>query len=500
MKQALHLAFFSLLMTCCSGQQAFVENQYSEFEQHENGLIYSENTINQLKFIVDSFNVKFRSCEPSQTYLSLPHSKANYIRATGKQARLIKAALNKQTSFDSLLKKFSNLEILSNVVVVQFVSEKSEEKNINLFSLPSEASREIYLKNTGNIRNVKGQWVFEYQKKTDYTDESIEAFYFLENFIQTPMPEKYARMIQYTDCMIDTTTGIYTNARYNYELRLDENSGLKKLNLLLDSLFPYPEYNVENDNDEYYTKWRDTVKACHALRLKATDSMYRFDTGFSSFFDGVYDEVRKTGNSSDFFENMVAQLISPKEALQLKRRRRVAGMCSQDRSPRDHAFNIAILSATSLSWEVFLRAHLDIMNDRFERVSDGSYAWAGRKTYLKELEILGIDVQSLLLGICFRIDNSSPNHYFGSISRLGRALAESTEKEGLQAAMLEMIANPQLDPYNRTLIYYLFRNYNHFLEDKTLQAANTLLLHQTVANASDKLLLEMGLNQSEEKE
>ena len=49
-----------------------------------------------------------------------------------------------------------------------------------------------------------------------------------------------------------------------------------------------------------------------------------------------------------------------------------------DNSPRIHALNIAKLSAETINWEVFLRAHLDIMKDKFERMSDGSYAFGGR--------------------------------------------------------------------------------------------------------------------------
>lgn len=88
------------------------------------------------------------------------------------------------------------------------------------------------------------------------------------------------------------------------------------------------------------------------------------------------------------FEEYVSCYKSPKVALELKRSRIVVGGCSQDMSPRVHAMNIALLSAETINWEIFLRSHLDIMNDNFERMSDGSYAWAGRKTYIKELEVL----------------------------------------------------------------------------------------------------------------
>jgi len=150
--------------------------------------------------------------------------------------------------------------------------------------------------------------------------------------------------------------------------------------------------------------------------------------------------------------------------LEEMRSTRVVGQCSMDESPRVHARNIAILSAETVNWEIFLRAHLDIMNDRFDRVSDGSWAWAGRQTYIRELEELDINVPDLLLGISLRIENPSQNHYFGSIGRIGRALAETQYAVEMETKMLAMVQDDQLDDYNRILMYYLFLNYVYYLE------------------------------------
>lgn len=151
-----------------------------------------------------------------------------------------------------------------------------------------------------------------------------------------------------------------------------------------------------------------------------------------------------------------------------------------DNSPRIHALNIAKLSAETTNWEIFLRSHLDIMNDRFERVSDGSYAWGRRKTYIRELEVLDINVHDLLLGITLRIDNPSMNHYFGSIPRIGRALSETIKSDEAELKMLQLISDQSVDTYNRVLVYYLFLNYNHTIEDKTKQALNEEKLKKAV--------------------
>ena len=151
----------------------------------------------------------------------------------------------------------------------------------------------------------------------------------------------------------------------------------------------------------------------------------------------------------------------------MKRRRRVIGGCSMDQGPRIHAQEIAVLAAETTKWEIFLRSHLDIMNDRFDRVSDGSYAYAGRKTYIRELEVLDINLIDLIVGITLRIDNPSPNHYYSSISRMGRALAESQDRERIERTILEAVSASDLDVYNRQLFYYLYMNYVYNLPDKT---------------------------------
>lgn len=143
---------------------------------------------------------------------------------------------------------------------------------------------------------------------------------------------------------------------------------------------------------------------------------------------------------------------------------RVVGGCSQDSRPRTHAINIAMVSAEAQDWKVFLRAHLDVMNDRFDRVSDGSYAWSKRKTYIKELEEININVIDLILGISFRINDPSSNHYFGSIGRLGRSLAETNNKEIVEKELFALMNDKELDLYNRLIVYFILDHYIHNLK------------------------------------
>jgi len=188
------------------------------------------------------------------------------------------------------------------------------------------------------------------------------------------------------------------------------------------------------------------------------------------------------------------------EAMSLKKKRallddmrstRVVGFCSMDSRPREHAVNIALLSAETTNWEIFLKSHLDIMNDRFERKSDGSYAWEGRNTYIKELEELNINVSDLIFGISFRMENTAKNHYYGSIGRIGRALSESKNRKQIEEGILSIIKDTNLDDFNRSLFYYLFKNYNYYLEDEVLKKENNNKLTLAVNTLPEYLKIGM---------
>jgi hypothetical protein len=142
------------------------------------------------------------------------------------------------------------------------------------------------------------------------------------------------------------------------------------------------------------------------------------------------------------------------------------GSCSQDSRPREHARDIAILAAQAHSWDIFLRAHLDIMNDRFERATDGSYAWEARKTYLKELEELNLNIVDLMLGLTLRAQNVAGNHYYGTIWRMGWALTESKEKALFEEKAMAMMKDNSLDEFNRGLIFLLYKTYINYLDEK----------------------------------
>jgi len=371
--------------------------QKEEFKVYPNGLIYNEQTMAKLSHIVDSLNLKFETCNFNTVFYSKNQTIGHIVYVDKSNIKEAKKDMENDISLDDFLKKHPNSTVKRNVLITKrkydyynngnFIEfEEFDLKSDYGFSIKSE-DLSLYDKDFSN------KWLLKHREKTDYSNESLSAFYFPTNFSSLPIPEQYSQMIGYSDCLIDTTT-------------------------------PKLKDNLKNG-------WVGLPANWNSLSVKKKTKLL--------------DEMRSN---------------------------RVIGGCSQDRRPREQAVNIALLSAETYNWGVFLKAHLDIMNDRFDRMSDGSYAWGQRNTYIKELEELNINVNDLILGISFRFENPASNHYYGSIVRLGRALSETKNRSEIEREILSIVSDKELDIYNRLIFYFLFRSYNNYLNVESLKNEN----------------------------
>ena len=384
--------------------------QSGEFVVHENGLIYDEQTMTQLSGIVDSLNLKFKTCDLDRTFYSKQQAVGYLIEISTGDFDAVKNDLQDNIPFETFIAKYPEAEVEHDVLILRNRYRDyygTEKVVIEHFDLKSDYGFRITSEDLSLLeKNLEGKWLYEYWEESDYYSEKIKAFYFPTNFQTYELPQQYALMIGYSDCLIDTAT-----------------TKLK---------------------DDLEGNWNSMPKNWRSFSIGKKEKLL--------------DELRST---------------------------RVVGMCSQDSRPREHAMYIALLSAETANWEVFLRAHLDIMNDRFSRVTDGSYAWGARQTYIRELEELNINVLDLIFGISLRVENPAQNHYYSSIGRVGRALSETRDKEEVERQILSIIADEELDTYNRLIFYFLFRNYNHYLADDDLKAENDKELALAVRTLPD---------------
>jgi hypothetical protein len=355
-----------------------------EYELFPNGLIYSAPTINKLGKIVDSLNLKYKKCESNYDFTSISQTVGCIVLLEKRRVKQAKSDMMNNISFEDFIKKYPKAKYKKEVLILKtkYINfENKEEVSIDYMNLQDYNPFHI-VSNEKNVFNKDHQnkWLFKYNKKDEYLDEYIEAFYFPNKFKMVKIPNKYAQKIGYTDCLITPEATIYKTVQK-------------------DSLFSLPD------------NWMELSKKDKIILL---------------------DRLRST---------------------------RVQGYCGMDTRPREHAVKIALLAAETANWDVFLMAHLNIMNDRFDRRSDNSINNSLRGTYLKELESLNINVTDLLLGSIFQISNPNNNHYFGNVSRIGKALSETKYRGQVEKAIFEVIKDTNVDDYNRFLFYYLFDSY-----------------------------------------
>ncbi|MDC8002657.1 hypothetical protein POV27_01215 [Aureisphaera galaxeae] len=451
------MRFLFILFFCLSF--AFTHAQ-TEFEAHENGLIYSPEAMSKLSEIVAMENQQFRVCDLSKDFKSNLQTTGYVLKVSDKHRKDLARDVKASIPLSDFLEKYK-VELGDKQLMVLSEYEGYDGEMISeLNTYPAENS--FYI-SKDEIQPGKGNpWMMR-----DTYGGKIRLLYMERPMTTSKVPYKYARMIQYSECLVDTTATIHPKgAKESYFNFSNKGKKLKQGQLIqeISSKFGKEEPEPKYGNMGEYEAYQEDLKAYETEMFAFAKRELMGNADFDQLLKESYEEALELKMSSETYERYVAGLLSKKEALQLKRNRIVVGSCSQDSSPRYHAMDIAQLSAESYSWEIFLRAHLDIMNDNFRRASDGSYAWGRRHTYIKELEELDINVPDLLLGITLRTSNPSKNHYYGSIRRVGRAIAESKDLDVFKTEILNAVGNEELDDYNRLMFFYTYASLQYNLD------------------------------------
>lgn len=467
-----------------------------EFKEHPNGLIYDNKTITALRSIVDSQNIKYRKYDKWKEYRSQPQAYCNTISLDSGNIKQAVADIKNNISFDSFCKKHKLAAVRQNLLVLKYLSKGYNGKPEVIFPIVKTDKYEddfFTSRDTTLLkRQVRNKWVFSYWKGDEYTPESLRALHFSTEFISQVIPYDLAKMIQYVDCLIDTNISILDSRAAQ---KLTDTSTVSKetpRRKLLESYINVEtnKPNLKQSGYEAYHKWNSQKDSLIENVLSTREE-------FRSLVLDAIDEAISLSISDEEIEKLAYKFDTKQRTLQLKRNRKVIGRCSGDTEPREHAQQIATLAAETGNRDIFLRAHLDVLNDGFDRITDGSYEWAGRHTYIRELEKLNVDVVSLLLGTAFSIDNPSDNHYVGSIGRIGRAFSESATLEKVEAAIAAAIKNEQLDDYNRIRIYYLYRSYIYYLMDTARKRKNVAALRKLITTFPPQIRSKLVVNEKE---
>lgn len=448
--------------------------QNNEFKIYDNGLIYDTTTMERLGMIVDSLNLEFKTCDLAHPYYSQEQGLAIVVDIPSNKAKNL---IHNNASIEDYKRQYPKAVLDENVWIIKFRYTNYQDNDVIEYSgLPEGYGSAYSITLKYKSKNDKNNgWVID--------QENYRAFY-LKGLRSTEIPNEYARYVQYVDCMIDTTAQVFfPSAETQAYQQVEENSNADDFVKWARQFPGRPLHeDYEHHGDDAYKLFSNAIQTWDSLRLIDLDKRMQQNVYWYDKLLKAKDEAINDGNSDETIEFYVARYISKADALTMKRSRRVMGGCSMDLSPRYHAMKISTLAAETAQWDIFLRSHLDVMNDRFERRSDGSYAWEERRTYLRELEELDINAIDLLLGISLRVKNTSDNHYQGSISRVGRALTDARNRNEVEKRLLKMIDDGNLDPYNRVLFAYLYANYAHNLDSQPLKEQKMKRLKTTIGN------------------
>jgi hypothetical protein len=475
---------------------SFVYQSFAQsLPKFENGLIYKESTIRKLRRIGDSINIECKKHANLRDIYSIPQAYSSHFSLDSFNVKDAVRDMNNNMSFDEMVKKYPRAKINKNLITFREKAKNFADSTSVLFSTMDIGNDQqwSYFNDTTLLeKSLKNKWVYSYHEGNETFSESVYAFYFTTDFKSIKIPVQYIRMVQYCDCLTDSNSSVLVESALKQEPFWDmfDTTDYRKIIPAFYTLYHY----VDSEMNSFREKYSEN----HELWMDHSDSilktcLFKEPNSINLLHLAIEEGIRKE-KSNEILEKLSAAYSTKENTLQLKRCRKVQGHCSDDYEPIIHTHEIATLAAECSKWSIFLRAHLDILNDRFERITDANHAQDARKTYIKELEKLNIDMPLLSIGTALQIRYFSKNHYFSSASRLGRALIESKDYLIVEKILLNAIKDDELDDYNRLYLYYTYISYINNLTDINRKKNSSNRLKQEIKSLPSRFYSNLSLD------
>jgi len=235
---------------------AFAFGQRQEFKIYSSGFMYSDTTMGQLALIVDSLNLKFRSCDLDKTYYGPYQAKAHYVSLDKGRFSQARKDMDDNMPYDEFVKKYIFCKPVKDLLVARSKYTNYRNKEVVRFetlTLKGGSDITLRIEDEPELYNkkLKGTWVYDH-----YNGGSLRGFYFPTEITRPPLPEAYARMVQYSECLVDTSTQIYKEGaqRTGVRIGLDEDKP-SKVNAFMKYINKETEKPAYGDGD-YDTYWK----------------------------------------------------------------------------------------------------------------------------------------------------------------------------------------------------------------------------------------------------
>ena len=416
---------------------------------HENGLIYDEATIRTLRHICDSMQQRFRSEPPGPPCYAPSQTIGSYIRLRGTIAALeeVGRVMDSGATFDEVAGEFGEMMIdsMREIALTRHQWQNRNQWGMTYTAALTDAPYEpIWVDQSTSVddsNTVISPIGWFHDIRLRWTEDSIKemtALYVMHPLERHRLPERYARLVQFVDFMVDTTTALKLVNDKDEQTPGAFDEVMEAIHEVIDP----PEETTPSPSSfsaylERHESWIDR-------KMARIDEAMR-DTAFA-------DKVRaaaKTGiadmRSDPDLEFLVERYISKDLALELTRRRRLIRMCGSDGADVAQYNAIARLAAEAGRWDIFPRAHFRIICPPYAGLDETAMP-GERKTYVKELEAIGLDLPAMMIGQAIRIDEPNGKHLGIWNPAVATAMAESEMGEEYEKRLLAMIDDPELDP------------------------------------------------------
>lgn len=464
-------AFFLLFIACISSCQPAKKQLFVDASPKIEYL-YPDSTMTVLTKIFDSINFKSNFIPIINTVWSRPQSKAHYIELEHGNLNVAIKDMISNMPFDLFLHKHKPDIIEKERLVYGYFHEDSPKTLIFGSNAIEDGDFYYVCDHRKPIKindNKKGKWFFQTLRYSDKSKIILRAFYFTQNFTQMALPNEYAFMKTYSNCLIDNSINVYNKNPYDsWSKNNNEESKVYQFKKQIEISTGLP---FELKDADYLRQDVYLIKTKHwdSIRNHALDSVKNADNNFMSKLIDAIAEAKLKGGSDDEFEFYVGRFYSKYMELELKRNRIKIGFCSYDNSGKIHIKNIAQIAADLKNWKLFLNAHFYIINNRIQRMSDSGRARAERETNIEDLEAMHINIIDLLIGLCIETDAFVETSDYNNFFSMGKALEESMCKNNIKTTLIKMIEDKRLDDLNRMQAYNLMAFYVYKMKEGELK-------------------------------
>ncbi len=442
--------------------------------------IIDDEDIPKLNVIIKSLEKEYRNSK-TPILKSLPQTVGNYFEIVTEKPEEFISFLQKANTFKELKDKFTALQVDEELLVIKTEYIDSENKNIieiKSFEIGRNSDHSIsddYRKLQRLYFDLESQKVRVYYsayKASTWSEHNgatiISGFYLNRPFEEIDIPNVYADWVYYTDVMVKPETSIF----YKNEERKDNS--IEYSQTIIDSLINYYEIKTNkpiNQEEKDYDIYKKEIEFWESERNRFSDSLYNKDKHFKELLLKSLSYAEKNKVSNGDLEYFTARLISKKRALNLMRQHREVGSCSLDDSPLIQQKKIAKLAVQTQNWNVFIKSFLNVMNDFVSRNANSNIATNARKTYIEELAKLDIDINKILLGSNFRIEDTIRTHYFSDGAKVAKAYANLPDKyqKYFEKNINKILKSKEIDAFNKLHFYNTYKYYQYFLRDTIKQ-------------------------------